>query len=179
MQSGELPRRLTPIVGEQTILEITLAMSNIMSMSQTTTKLFNSSQPDILKLADTDTPAASAQSGKAGRKHFLLAGAAPVFVVTAGIAYWAGQLPVPSLIIAAGAGYLAYMTYLAVAFRHLIKDQVVEATQRSQQAIDNWLGAGVGGISPGSDDTAMHLEVGTLSTAHVWALDKEHAVLKR
>lgn len=179
MQSTEPLRRLTPIVGRQTTLEITLTMSNIMSMNQATTKLFNSSQPDVLKSADTTPPAVSTQSGKAARKHPLLAGAATVFVATAGIAYWAGQLPVPSLIVAAGAGYLAYMTYLAVAFRNLIKDEVVEATQRPQQAIDNWLGAGVGWIRPGSDDTAMHLEVGTLSTAHVGTLDKEHAVLKR
>lgn len=179
MQSAEPLRRLTPIVGRRTTLEITLTMSNIMSMNQATTKLFNSSQSDVLKPADTNPVAVPAQSGKAARKHPVLAGAATVFVATAGIAYWAGELPVPSLIIAAGAGYLAYMTYLAVAFRNLIKDEVVEATQRPQQAVDNWLGAGIGRIRPGSDDTSMHLEVGTLCPAHVGAADKEHAVLKR
>jgi hypothetical protein len=127
-------------------------MSDITSMSQTTIKPFNSTQPK-----------ASPHKSGATRKHPVLAGVATVFVAAAGIAYWAGQLPVPSLIIAAGAGYLAYMTYLAVAFHNLIKDEVIEATERPKQAVDNWLGAGVGRIRPGSDDASMHLDLGTLS----------------
>jgi hypothetical protein len=93
----------------------------------------------------------------------VLAGAAAAFAAASAMAYFAGYLPVPSLIIASGAAYLAYMTYLTISFRALTKDEAAAAAQPPHQALDNWLGAGVGRIRPGSPEAAMHLELGTLS----------------
>lgn len=117
--------------------------------------------------------AAFRHGGKARRKHPVLAGAATVFVASAGIAYIAGYLPVPSLILAAGTAYLAYMTYLAIAFHTLIADEAAGDATHPRQAADNWLGAGVGSVRPGSEDAAMHLELGTLSPAHMAEIAEE------
>jgi hypothetical protein len=134
-------------------------MSNVMSTSHAMSHPLN------------PPPAAADNSrgatDKASRKHPVLASVATVFIAAAGIAYLAGYLPVPSLILAAGTAYLAYISYLAIAFRHLIKDEMHDAVQHPQQAVDAWLGAGAGDVKPGSEDAAMHLELGTLSPAQV------------
>lgn len=131
------------LISVETTAQITDVMSTIHAMSTVFDHRRN----------DTAAFIPSTGNGLARRKHIVLAGAATVFISSASAAYWAGHLPAPSLILAAGTAYLACMSYLTI----------VGAGRFPPQVVDDWLGAGVNTVKPGSDDAAMHLELGTLS----------------
>lgn len=92
--------------------------------------------------------------------------AAASFLSSLAIGIAAGYPIAPSVVVALAAAYLAQMVCLTA---------VICISDRPEVGAlaDRWLGLDIAGlwtVRPGSDEAAMHLELGTLSAAHLVSL---------
>jgi hypothetical protein len=109
------------------------------------------------------------------RRQWLFVIATGVFVSWLAIGTWGGYRAVPLATIALAGLYGAYLASLTLVFwvrEGAENPKSVQAAQQSGAAAvaDRLLEVSIGDIgrtNPGSIDTAMHLELGTLSPAHL------------
>jgi hypothetical protein len=108
------------------------------------------------------------------RVRFAAIGAV-LFTASLAIGTWSGYRLIPSLVVGLAAIYATYFVYLSGIVHAREGSEVHRLTNgarkgRARAVVDRWMGVEtgqIGWVHPGSTDTKMHVELGTLSPARV------------
>ena len=119
-----------------------------------------------------------ARLGASRRRKRFAAFAAVLFSAALAVGIWGGYSVTPSWALAFAVTCVTYV-FLLIAVFFIREEAEILPTRTTAQSgghgtVDNWLGLRVGDIGrvrPGSIDTAIHLELGTLSSAHLTGRD--------
>ena len=119
-----------------------------------------------------------ARLGASRRRKRFAALAAVLFSAALAIGIWGAYRVTPSWALAFAVTCVMYVLLLTAVFFIREEAETLPTRKTAQSGghgtVDNWLGLGVGDIGrvrPGSIDAEIHLELGTLSPAHLTERD--------